>query len=93
MNEPEIEIDSPYAVCCPFCGKPYPEGCPDPMQCVSRAATEERTSDAQTIADLRAEIARQAETIAAFERVVEMRDQRIAELLAELEGRAKGSEE
>ena len=50
-------------------------------------------SEPQTIADLRAQIAQQAETIAAFERVVEMRDQRIAELLAELEGRAKGTEQ
>jgi len=94
MSEPEIEIDSQYAVCCPFCGRPAqdeqlcecmtrtPEpdccqhcgkptsvGCTDPAWC----------GDAQMFADLRAEIAQQAETI--------------RQLRAELEGRAKGSEQ
>ena len=82
---------------CKTCGKPRSIGCDDPDYCelaaLGQIESVDPAHDPQTIADLRAQIEQQAETIAAFERVVEMRDQRIAELLAELEGRAKGTEQ
>ena len=71
------DSDSQYVICCPFCGRQSE----DENLCVCMKIAS--VSDPQTIADLRAQIEQQAETTAAFERVVEMRDQTIAALHAE----------
>ena len=67
---------------CQTCGNPRSVGCDDPDFCnlmaLGQIDSVDPALDAQTIADLQAQIEQQAETIAAFERVEEMRDQRIA---------------